>query len=210
MRLSLIAMSGSGKTYWANQMAGSGFRCLSCDEMIATRLKPELAAADGTPLAMGKWMGFPYQTGYVERESKYLHYERLALEEIMDFIASANAGSGKDIVVDTTGSVIYTGKHLLNSLRKFTTVVHLATPLEIQEQMYQAYLKSPRPVLWRGKYARLPGETTGEALARCYPKLLSYREGRYKKLAHLTIDYHKYRKSDFTIKNFLDEVRRGM
>ena len=147
MRLSLIGMSGSGKSYWANQLAASGFMRFSCDEMIASRLKSELKRPDGRLMPMGKWMGFPYQPDYSARESKYLNYEKQVLREIFGFIAHGTPRTGKDIVIDTTGSVIYTGKDILKSLRKYTTVVHLATPPEIQEQMFLAYLKNPRPVL---------------------------------------------------------------
>lgn len=209
MRLSLIAMSGSGKSYWANQLAGCGFMRLSCDEMIASRLKPELEGPDGTVIRMGNWMGFPYQPGYPARESKYLNYEKQVLKEIFDFIERIPVGAEKDIVIDTTGSVIYTGKHLLKTLRKYTTVVHLATPPEIQEQMFHAYLENPRPVLWLGKFVKMPEEKNDEALARCYPKLLSYREDLYKQLAHMTIDYYKYRKSGFTGTDFLGEIGYG-
>ena len=56
MRLSLIAMSGSGKSYWANQLAGIGFKCFSCDEMIASKLIEELIQTEGNVMPMGKWM----------------------------------------------------------------------------------------------------------------------------------------------------------
>jgi len=206
MRLSLIAMSGSGKSYWANQLAVGGFTRYSCDEMIASRLRSELERPDGTLMPMGKWMGFPYQPGYSARESKYLNCEKQVLGEICEFLEHGSARTEKDIVIDTTGSVIYTGKALLKSLRKHTTVVHLATSPEIQEQMFQAYLKHPRPVLWRGQFVKRSHEKNREALARCYPQLLTYRERMYKRYAHLSMDYDRYRKKGLNVIDFLGEV----
>jgi shikimate kinase len=210
MRLSLIAMSGSGKSYWARRLAGAGFKCFSCDEMIAAKLSGELKQPDGSLLPLGKWMGLPYEQGYPERESKYLAYEKQVLEEIFKIIENDYSDPQNDIVIDTTGSVIYTGADILNKLRKYTTVVYLATPLQIQDQMYRAYLARPRPVLWRGKFSKKSHEKNKEALARCYPELLSYRQRFYKHYAHITIDYDRYRKKGLNVTDFLREVNSKM
>jgi shikimate kinase len=206
MRLSLIAMSGSGKSYWARQLAGAGFKCFSCDEMIASKLFDELVQPDGSLLPLGKWMGLPYEQGYLERESTYLAYEKQVLEEIFTIIENDYSDPANDIVIDTTGSVIYTGADILNKLRKYTRVVHMQTPPQIQDQMYRAYLARPRPVLWQGKFRKKTHETNKEALARCYPELLNYRERLYKRHAHITIEYDRYRKKGLKVADFLKEV----
>ena len=206
MRLSLIAMSGSGKTYWAKQLAGMGFKCFSCDEMIASKLSDELVQADGSIMPMGKWMGLPYRQGYLERESKYLAYEKQVLKEILETIENNYGDSESNIVIDTTGSVVYTGEGILNKLRKYTTVVHMETPPRIQNQMYRAYLTRPRPVLWQGKFSKKPYEKNKEALVRCYAELLAYRERFYKHYAHITIDYDRYRKKEVNVIDFLKEI----
>lgn len=210
MRLSLIAMSGSGKSYWAHQLAGIGFKCFSCDEMIASRLYDELLQADGSLMPMGKWMGLPYQQGYLKRESKYLANEKKVLKEIFRFIENDYSDPGSNIVIDTTGSVIYTGEEILDKLRQYTTVVYLATPPQIQDQMYRAYLARPRPVLWRGKFKKNSHEKNKEALARCYPDLLTYRARLYKHYSHITIDYDRYRKAGLNVTGFLREVREKL
>jgi shikimate kinase len=210
MRLSLIAMSGSGKSYWANQLAGIGFKCFSCDEMIASKLFDELVQADGSVVQLGKWMGLPYQQNYLERESKYLANEKQVLKEIFKIIENNYSDPESNLVIDTTGSVVYTGEEILNKLRKYTTVVYLATPLQIQDQMYRAYLARPRPVLWRGKFSKKSHEKNKEALARCYPELLSYRQRFYKHYAHITIDYDRYRKKGLNVTDFLREVNSKM
>jgi shikimate kinase len=206
MRLSLIAMSGSGKSYWANQLAGIGFKCFSCDEMIATKLFDELVQPDGRVMQMGKWLGQPYQQNYSERESKYLANEKQVLKEIFKIIENDYSDPQSKFVIDTTGSVIYTGKGILNKLRKCTTVVYLAMPLQIRDQMYRAYLARPRPVLWRGKFSKKSHEKNEEALARCYPELVTYRERLYKHYAHITIEYDRYRKEGLNVTDFLKEV----
>ena len=208
MRLSLIAMSGSGKSYWAGQLADAGFKCFSCDEMIASKLFDELVQPDGSMLPMGRWMGLPYRQGYLERESKYLAHEKQVLEEIFKIIENNYCDPQSDIVIDTTGSVIYTGKDILNKLRKYTTVVHMETPPQIQDRMYRAYLARPRPVLWQGKFNKKPHENNEEALARCYPELLTYRERLYKRHAHITIDYDRYRQKGLKVTDFLKEVNQ--
>ena len=88
MKLSLIAMSGSGKSYWSAKLARHGFRHFDCDRMIASKLGPALTRADGTVLTLGEWMGFPYQPGYQQREAQYLAYEKEVLGEILTAIAS--------------------------------------------------------------------------------------------------------------------------
>jgi shikimate kinase len=206
MRLSLIAMSGSGKSYWAGQLAGAGFKCFSCDEMIASKLFDELVQPDGSLLPMAKWMGLPYQPGYLERESKYLAYEKQVLEEIFKIIENSYSDSQSDIVIDTTGSVIYTGEEFLYKLRKYTTVVYLETPPQLQDQMYRAYLARPRPVLWQGKFNKRSHEKNKEALARCYSELVTYRERLYKHYAHITIAYDRYRKKGLKVSDFLSEI----
>jgi shikimate kinase len=206
MRLSLIAMSGSGKSYWAKQLSGIGFKCFSCDEMIASNLSDELVKADGSIMPMGKWMGLPYRQGYLERESKYLAHEKQVLEKILETIDKNYGDPERNIVIDTTGSVIYTGEEILNKLRNYTTVVHMETPPRIQDQMYQAYLTRPRPVLWQGKFCKKPYEKNKEALTRCYAELLAYRERLYKQYAHLTIEYDRYRKKGLNVIDFLKEI----
>jgi shikimate kinase len=206
MRLSLIAMSGSGKSYWADQLAGIGFRRFSCDEMIASKLSGELIRPDGSVMPLGRWMGLPYQPNYLEREAQYLANEKQVLGEIFEIIKNDYADPQSNIVIDTTGSVIYTGEEILNKLRQYTTVVYLATPLQIQDQRYRAYLARPRPVLWQGKFNKKSHEKNKDALARCYPELLAYRERLYKRYAHITIDYDGYRKAGLKVTDFLSEI----
>ncbi len=206
MRLSLIGMSGSGKSYWSTKLAERGFRHFCCDALIAARLAPELIRPDESRMTMGEWMGFPYEPHYAEREARYLTCEVAVLEEILDGLGRRADDSEEDVVVDTTGSVIYVGEALLGKLRQRTTVVHMATPPEAQERMLQKYLANKRPVLWRGMFDTNPGETNEEALARCYPKLLSSRERLYEHLADVTVGYDEQHREGFGVDGLLQII----
>ncbi len=197
MRLSLIGMSGSGKSYWSSRLAEQGFKRFCCDELITFKLASALIRPDGTVMTLGEWMGFPYEPQYAVREATYLSCEIEVLREILGYLESLDNSDDEDLVVDTTGSVIYTGEDILAGLRRNTTVAHMATPPEIQERMLKAYIANQRPVLWRGFFARDPDETNEEALARCYPKLLAARERLYEKYSDVTIDYYRASESSF-------------
>jgi shikimate kinase len=205
MNLSLIGMSGSGKSHWSNVLAELGFVRFCCDELIADKLAPELIRSDGTALDLGEWMGFPYEPRYKERESRYLACEIEVIREILSYLSASDLG--QKVVVDTTGSVIYTGKDMLERLKSASTVVHLATPPEVKERMLRVYLDQPRPVLWRDMFSKKHGETNEEALARCYPQLLFSRQRLYEQYAEVTIDYFVRNQEDFGVKDFLREIQ---
>jgi shikimate kinase len=198
-------MSGSGKSHWSSELAEVGFLRFCCDEMIADRLAPELIRSDGTALDLGEWMGFPYEPQYKEREYKYLGCEIEVIGEILGYLHGSNPG--EKVVVDTTGSVIYTGKDMLERLKSSSTVVHLATPPGVKERMLRVYLSQPRPVLWRDVFYKKHGETNQTALARCYPRLLSSRQRLYEQLADVTIDYYVRNRKGFGVKDFLEEIQ---
>ena len=203
MRLSLVGMSGSGKSFWSKKLFRCGFVRFCCDDLIAARLSPELGKMADSIAAVGSWMGFPFEPRYKEREAAYLACEMEVMTELLQALGKSEEGAGERIVVDTTGSVIYVGDENLAKLRSLTTIVHLATPLEIQKVMLEAYVKEPRPVLWREMFLKRSDEDDAQALARCYPKLLATRERHYEKLAHVTISYHHHRRAGFGVEDFL-------
>jgi hypothetical protein len=108
------------------------------------------------------------------------------------------------VVVDTAGSVIYSGDGILEELGRWSTVVHLTAPIEVQRVLLEDYLKRPGPVLWHGMFQQRPDETTREAISRCYPMLLEDRERRYSRWAHISLDYSVHRRRDLTTRGFLD------
>ena len=206
IQISLIGMSGSGKSTWAGRLAGSGFKVFRCDDLIAEKLSNELKKPDGTITEVGEWMGFPYEPTYAKREEQYLYFEKKVLSEILEEIETAGMRANGRFVIDTTGSVIYTGADILGVLCRMTKIVHLATPPEVQELMLKAYLSNRRPVLWRDYFNPKSYESHDEALARCYPKLLTGREGLYTRYADVTLDYAEHSSNDFNVNEFLNKV----
>ena len=204
MRLSLMGMAGSGKSHWSRKLAEHGFRHLCCDDMIEAKLAPGLTRSDRTTMKVAEWMGFPYEPDYKERESQYLSHETEVMREILEYLENTPE---ERIVVDTTGSVIYTGEEILTRLQRFTTIVYLATPPEVQEQLLNSYISNPHPMLWRGIFSKDPNETEEEALARCYPRLFLARKRLYERYAEVTVGYYKRRKKSFAVNDFLRAVK---
>ncbi|MDY6955210.1 MAG: hypothetical protein SWE60_27220, partial [Thermodesulfobacteriota bacterium] len=143
------------------------------------------------------------------RASRYLACEIDVLREILEHMESLDHGSDENIVVDTTGSAIYAGEALLARLAQCATVVHLATPPEVQALTFKAYLTNQRPVLWQDLFTKRPGESHRAALARCYPRLLAAREQLYQHYADVTIDYYRRNQHGFGVDDFLDTINAG-
>jgi len=205
LRLALIGMSGAGKTFWAKKLAESGVPAISCDDRIEQRLAPKLAAGGYAGInGVAAWMGWPNSATYAEREAEYLAEEIHTLDEILQQLEK---DPEKSLVLDTTGSVIYTGNHLLMRLRRQMTIVHLAASAHEQQLLIERYLNDPKPVLWRGAFQPKPGETPRETVARCYPALIAARRQSYEALAHCTLQVADLRDAALHADTFLRMVR---
>jgi hypothetical protein len=113
----------------------------------------------------------------------------------------------RDLVLDTTGSVIYVGNHLLHRLRKQMLVVYLAASRDEQQLLIQRYLDDPKPVLWRGAFQARPGEVPKATVARCYPVLIGSRRQSYEALAHCSIPVSELR--ELPVPDELDKKLAG-
>jgi shikimate kinase len=206
MRLSLIGMAGSGKSYWSRKLSSQGFIRFCCDDVIADKLALELKRPDGKTMSVSEWMGFPYEPYYAERESRYLACEIEVMREILKYLEHPNNIGEQNIVIDTTGSVIYTGREILLDLKRLSTVVHLETPPEVQGQLLKEYISKPHPMLWQNTFDKKANESKKKALIRCYPRLFSSRQKLYERYAEVTLDYFALRNKDFEINDFLRDV----
>jgi shikimate kinase len=212
LRIALVGMSGTGKTFWAKRLASIGRQSISCDDRIEERLRPHLAAEGHTGTSgVAAWMGWPDSATYAQRESDYLAAEIAALDELL---TELERDPSRELILDTTGSVIYTGNNVLMRLRRQMTIVYLAASPEEQQLLIERYLNDPKPVLWRGAFQPRNGETPHETVARCYPTLVSARRQSYEALAHCTLpvaDLHALsEKSDHArgdAEAFLDRIR---
>ena len=205
MHLSFIGMSGVGKSYWAKQLAQAGWLHLDCDTSIADRLGEIIEIEDGEdPVhAVGRWMGMAWDASYESREARYLGLEQAVTTQAIDQLGQY---SNKSVVIDTTGSVIYTGDDVHSKLKQSTRVVYFDVPDDVCQRMVELYLNEPKPVLWQGMYQPCPNEPQGDALARCYAQLLADRAERYRALADVVVDYHKVREPGFWVEDLLSLI----
>ncbi|HXP82465.1 MAG TPA: hypothetical protein VN976_21385 [Verrucomicrobiae bacterium] len=202
IKLSLIGMSGAGKSHWAQKLAAAGFRVISIDDRIEKKLAPELAAGGHRGIGgVAAWMGWPDDPAYREHEKKYLDCEVKSMCEALDEIqASGEEGT----ILDTTGSVVYTGEETCRRMQNLTTVVYLeASPAE-EEVLIARYLSDPKPVLWRDQFVQRPGESTHDAIARCYPQLIARRKKLYERYAHRVVSMERLRNLHPDARGFLE------
>jgi len=205
LRLALIGMSGAGKTFWTKKLAANGYPAGSCDDRIEQKLASRLAAGGYSGIhGVAAWMGWPDAVTYAQRESEYLAEEIHTLDEILTELEQQPF---KSLVLDTTGSVIYSGNNLLMRLRRQMTIVHLAASAEEQQLLIERYLNDPKPVLWRGAFQPKPGEKPRETGARCYPGLIAARRQSYEALAHCTLQVAALRDGSLDARSFLKMIR---
>lgn len=205
--ISLVGMSNIGKTYWAKRLEAAGFKLFSCDDYIEKRLERILKyfGLCGTK-GLAKWMGHPFDRQYSETSKQYLELERESLENIIQHLY--HNGDYKNIVIDTTSSIVHIKGKIMDELSKLTTIIYLDVPAEVREEMCKLYFKNPKPVIWGDNYKKLYGESSISALKRCYPYLLKYRCQKYKEYAHIILDYFLLRKNGFTTEDFLGLLQR--
>lgn len=197
-------MSGAGKSYWAQKLAGAGFRVISIDDRIEEKLAPALAAGGFSGInGVAAWMGRPDQPEYHERAKRYLESEMEAMDEALDEIQKS---PDRGTVLDATGSVVYTGEDICRRLQSLTTVVYLeASPAE-EDLLISRYLCDPKPVLWGDQFLQRPGESAQDAIARCYPQLLAHRKKLYERYAHRTVAMKQLKETQLDARGFLELV----
>ena len=202
IKLSLIGMSGAGKSHWAQKLAGAGFRVISIDDRIEKKLAPELAAGGYRGIGgVAAWMGWPGDPTYIEREKKYLECEVKSMEEALDEI---HAAGEEGTILDTTGSVVYTGEEICRRMQSLATVVYLEASLAEEELLIARYLSDPKPVLWGDQFVRRPGESTKDAIAHCYPQLTAHRKKLYERYAHRIVSMERLRNAQLDARGFLE------
>ncbi len=205
LRLSVVGMSNVGKTRRAKSLVADpslNFLWLNCDDLVEAKLQPYLEGKGFRGVkGVAAWMGQPYEQGYPETQNLFLKFEEKAIAEI-------NYSASKNLIIDTTGSVIYLSPSALQMLKKNTVIVYLEASEEVKKLLFVRYISNPKPVVWGNSFNKLSGETDFGALKRCYPQLLEYRAARYAELADLTIPH--YLLKDTSGRQFLEEVRKHL
>ncbi len=213
LRLALIGMSGAGKSYWTKRLASVGFPTISCDDQIEARLASILQAGGFSGInGVAAWMGWPDRSTYAEREAQYLAEETATLDDVLN---NLEKDPRSELILDTTGSVIHCGNHLLHRLRRQMAIVYLAASADEQQLLIRRYLEDPKPVLWRGAFQPRPAEDPRDTVARCYPALIAARRQSYEVLAHCTISVAGLRELSLDSENatasggerFLEKIR---
>ncbi|MDO8518037.1 MAG: hypothetical protein Q7S26_01970 [bacterium] len=181
-RLAFIGMSNVGKSYRSKVLQDEcGFMGYHVDEEI------QKALGFDSIDAISHWLGYPSGPDYSVREQEYLAQEAQSTK--VDFLDT----KGKNLVFDTTGSVIYLGEPILEWLKENSLLIHLDAGEEALGAMVEKFFEEPKPLIWHGFFDQREGESEHEALERCYPKLLHDRLAKYRALAHITISAEQLR-----------------
>lgn len=187
LTLTLVGMSNVGKSYWSGQLARqSGFHHYCCDDLIEAELSDVLQELGYKGIAdMSKWLGQPYDERFAANQQTYLDLESATLRAVISELEQGRTQG--NTVIDTTGSVVHTDPKIQAKLNELTTVIYLEATDDMREEMFKLYIAEPKPVVWGDIYKPETGESPQEALARCYPDLLSYRSKRYAAMSSVTI-----------------------
>ncbi|MFA6106519.1 MAG: AAA family ATPase [Patescibacteria group bacterium] len=208
MFISLIGMSGVGKSFWSGKLEKEkGFKRFGIDDMIEAGLESELKKLGYSGIKdMSRWLGQPYDGRCAENSRRYLELEAENLQKALDAVEN---GAGENIVIDTTGSVAYLAEKLIARMKKLTKIIYFDTPETVIEKKIKQYFDNPKPILWGKSYNANPGEDPVLALKRCYPELLKYRTGRYEKLADITIDYYAQMEKGYTVDSLFRSITKA-
>lgn len=162
--ITLIGMSGAGKSYLANKMAGWGWVNYSCDDLIGTKyLKEALenrtaaaaAASVADPLKLlsafvGK-IGNPAKGGLVREEFRRRQklYYNAECQALKDTISALNVAQtqGRNFVNDSAGSLCeIEDAALLEEIGKETLFVYLKIGQNDHEKLLNRAISNPKPL----------------------------------------------------------------
>jgi len=195
LTISLIGMSNIGKSYWSERLEEFGFKRICCDDIIEKKLEPELKEKGYKGIHdMAKWLGQPYDTQFQENEKKYLDFEEETMHEILSKSINENT------IIDTTGSVIHTSEKISSELKRKSLVICIEASPDMKEEILEAYLQHPKPVVWAGNYKKNIKLDNSESLKESYKKLLEKRSKLYSELADIILpakDVQKINQSQF-------------
>jgi len=175
LRLCFIGMSNIGKSYCSQLLETHfNFDRYEVDGEIQKQI-----GADGMNDA-SSWMGYPFESKYQANEKSYLSLE----VEKTELDLSEKSGN---LVMDTTGSVIYLNPKVRAYLEQNYLIVSFDVSQSMIDDMMGEFFRSPKTVVWGNAFNQKENEQGMDALRRCYPGLLEDRITRYRALADVTI-----------------------
>lgn len=208
MIVTLIGTSGSGKSYWSRRLEREGgFQRIGCDDLIERHLVAELSAAHKGIAGVAAWMGQPNSQGFEQRQQLYLDCEHKVMEEIISSLKQQSPMN--NVVIDTTGSVIYTGDAICNELANLTTVVYLEADNDSLEHLAAQFLKNPKPIVWGSLFSQVASATSNEEKAACYKELIKQRSTSYQKIAKATLPFSFHKNKNVSVNEFLTRIQQG-
>lgn len=195
MNITLIGMSNIGKSHWALRLEReAGFRRIDCDALVESALEPHLKAQGFAGVQeVAKWMGQPYAPQYQETSREFVRCEREVMLKVVSELRQSESAIVAPCVIDTCGSVIYSGDEIKEGLKAATQVVYLEASEEHQAELFARYIAEPKPVIWGNAFSRENGEDVQHALERCYPRLLSSRDKLYREWADCSVPFKLHR-----------------
>lgn len=193
-RIAFVGMSNAGKSYRSKVLRNDAdFFWYHVDEEIQHALGFEdMSEISG-------WLGFPDSSTYQEKEEQYLDLEN-KYTKVNDLDTK-----GKNLVFDTTGSVIYLKDSTIQWLRENCLVVNLDVGDDAIEEMTVKFFENPKPLMWNNLFEQNADETTEKALRRCYPKLLKERMSAYRAISNINIPASDMR--DLTSEETIEKIK---
>jgi shikimate kinase len=193
MRFTLIGMSNIGKSYWSERLAkDAGYERIFCDYLIEQKLAEELKLIGFSGIEeVAAWMGSPGDERYIANSQKYLQCEQAVMEDVLTELSKR---TNSNIVVDTSGSVIYMSARILEKLRTMTKVVYLEANKEHYQILFEQYTFSPKPLIWDGKSD--------------YFELLESRATQYERMAQVRIPFEVHREQAINSGALLNYLNR--
>ena len=122
------------------------------------------------------------------------------LEKILEKIEK-NEFNNQKLVIDTTGSVVYCRKDLQQKLKKLSKIIYFKAQKEDYQQMYETFIKDPKPIIWGDDFKALDILSDKENLKVCYPNLLQFRSQKYQELADKTIQIKNLHSEFFKVED---------
>lgn len=197
--ITLIGMSNIGKSATSIRIQSElGYERVDCDPMVNEKILLAVAKTESNLKldsieACATWMGQPGSDNpeYEHRSALFVQCEREVMQEVGQKLSGPN---NRPLVIDTCGSVIYTGDDILEQLKTMTHVVYLAANPEYQQALFDKYIAEPKPVVWpKGIFSQAPEQNKRDALAEGYPQLLASRDSWYRAMAETVIPFEAHR-----------------
>jgi len=174
LRIALVGMSNIGKSHWARRIKRDhGFVHYEVDDRIQENLSLSSIAKSAN------WMGHPYDAGYTAKAKQYLELES-------EMTAEASNAEG-NVIIDTTGSVIYLDEEIKNDIKKHNVVIYIKANPKNLDRLKKRFATSPKPLIWGEHFKAVEGVDNHDAMMAQYPSLLRARDEMYAKMADLTM-----------------------